>query len=126
MSEEAVALIPLVFGVLMMPAVTVPLVRMSAEGGVEPNGLAGIRTRHTCASRAAWVAGHAAALPRVRRMVPVAVVASVAAVGAQIAAGGAWGMVVAGAGFVVEMALLLSSVPLANAAARSTQVDDPA
>ena len=126
MSEEAIALIPLMFGVLMIPAVTVPLVRLGAEGGSEPNGVAGIRTRHTRASPAAWVAGHAAALPRVRRMVPVAVIASLAAVGAQIAAGGSWGMVVAGAGLVVEMALLLSSVPLANAAARAAQADDAA
>jgi hypothetical protein len=41
--------------------------RAAARGSLARNGLAGIRTRRTTSSDAAWLAGHAAALPWTRR-----------------------------------------------------------
>lgn len=119
MGEEAVALVTLLFGVVLIPAAVLPLTRQAAVGQVEPNDVMGIRTRHTRASPEAWVAGHAAALPRLQKSVPVALTTVVASILAQLIAGGASGMVVALTGFMIETAVLISAVGPANRAAKA-------
>lgn len=123
MSEEAAALIPLVLGVLMVPLVMVPLTRMAADGELGPNSAAGIRTRHTCASPEAWIAGHAAALPRLKATVPVALLTAGSSIAAQVVGGGAWGVGVGLAGLLVELAVVVSALGPANAAARAAKAD---
>jgi len=88
-SDDALALIPLSCGSGLLPGVCVPSTRRAASGRVDRNNVAGIRTRHTHASGAAWVAGHAAALLRVATMAPVVVGTVVlACAGASLAPGG--------------------------------------
>jgi hypothetical protein len=118
-SDDGLALIPLLFGIGLLPVVCVPLTRMAASGGVGRNSAAGIRTRHTQASEAAWAAGHAAALPRVRKTVPVAAGTVIVAVVATWWGGIGWGVAVGMAGFLAEVAVLISATGAANAAARS-------
>ena len=118
MSDDTLAVIPLLFGVVLIPTVGVLVTWMAAEGNVVRNGTAGIRTRYTKASDAAWADGHAAALPRVRATVPIAVVTVVAAAVAALLGGGGWGVGVGMAGFLVEVAVLISATGPANAAAR--------
>ena len=76
MSDDTLAVIPLLFGVVLIPTVGVLVTWMAAEGNVVRNGTAGIRTRYTKASDAAWADGHAAALPRVRATVPISLASS--------------------------------------------------
>lgn len=123
MGDEAIGMIPLLFAMIMIPVVSVAMTRSAAEGHLTNNAFGDIRTRHTRASDAAWQAGHAAALPRVQQTVPVAVVAVLAAVAVQVIAGGVWGTVVGGLGFVVETAVLVSAVGPANAAARAAATE---
>ena len=118
MSDDILAVISLLFGVVLIPTVGVLVTWMAAEGNVVRNGTAGIRTRYTKASDAAWADGHAAALPRVRATVPIAVVTVVAAAVAALLGGGGWGVGVGMAGFLVEVAVLISATGPANAAAR--------
>lgn len=129
MSDDILALIPLLFGVVLIPTVGVLVTRMAAEGNMARNGAAGIRTRHTKASDAAWVAGHAAALPRVSATVPIAVGTVVGAGAATLLGGSGWGVGVGMAGFLAETAVLISATGPANAAARqaiATSTEDPA
>ena len=74
MTDEIAGLVPLLFALVVLPAMSIPVVRWAAEDALGRNGSAGIRTRHTKVSDEAWAAGHAAALPVVRKMVPVAAV----------------------------------------------------
>lgn len=119
MSDEIAGLIPLLFAVLVLPGMSVPLVSWAADGSIARNGAAGIRTRHTQASDEAWVAGHAAALPVVRKMWPVAAVGLVSAVVVQVLGGGYTGTAVAAAAFVTQIIVLLRAAGAANRAARS-------
>ena len=118
MNDDILALVPLLFGVALVPTVGVLVTRMAAEGDIARNGAAGIRTRHTKASEAAWVAGHAAALPRVSTTVPIAVGTLVAAGTATLLGGSGWGVGAGMAGFLAEMAVLISATGPANFAAR--------
>jgi hypothetical protein len=117
-SDDILALIPLLFGVALIPTVGVLVTRMAAEGNMARNGAAGIRTRYTKASDAAWVAGHAAALPRVSATVPIAVGTVAAAGTATLLGGSGWGVGVGMVGFLAETAVLISATGPANAAAR--------
>jgi hypothetical protein len=117
-SDDLLALIPLLFGVGLIPVAGVPMARMAATGVLERNGVAGIRTRHTQASDAAWAAGHAAALPRVSRTVPVAITTVVATVITTVLGGSGWGAAVGVTGLLVETVVLVSAAGVANAAAR--------
>ncbi|MFW6186952.1 MAG: hypothetical protein ACOC84_02990 [Actinomycetota bacterium] len=121
MSDDALGLIPLLFAVVLVPVVCVAVTRSAAEGGLARDGAAGIRTRHTRASDATWQSGHAAALPRLRKTVPVAVITVLAAVAVQVLVGGGWGTAVGLLGLAVETIVLLSSVGRANAAARAAE-----
>lgn len=128
-SDDGLALIPLLFGIGLLPGVYVPLTRMAASGGVGRNRAAGSRTRYTQASDAAWVAGHAAALPRVATMVPVAVITVVLAIAVTVWGGISWGIAVGMTGFLAEAAVLISATEAANAAAAraaASTVEDPA
>ncbi|MFW6187769.1 MAG: hypothetical protein ACOC84_07225, partial [Actinomycetota bacterium] len=65
MESDLLALVPLLFGVVIVAVASLAVTGMAADGGLVRNGAAGIRTRHTRASDAAWQAGHVAALPLV-------------------------------------------------------------
>jgi hypothetical protein len=127
-SDDGLALIPLLFGIGLLPVVCVAVTRMAASGGVVRNSAAGIRTRHTQASDAAWAAGHAAALQRVATMVPVAVGTVVLAVAVTVWGGIGWGVAVGMAGFLTQVAVLIWATGAANAAAAraaASAVEDP-
>ncbi|WP_144837140.1 SdpI family protein [Kocuria rosea] len=129
MSDDILAVIPLLFGVALIPTVGVLVTRMAAEGNLARNGAAGIRTRHTKASDAAWVAGHAAALPRVSTTVPIAVGTVVAAGAATVLGGSGWGVGVGMVGLLAVTAVLISATGPANTAARqatAAPTEDPA
>ena len=65
MESDLLALVPLLSGVVIVAVASLAVTGMAADGGLARNGAAGIRTRHTRASDAAWQAGHVAALPLV-------------------------------------------------------------
>ncbi|MHA7142645.1 hypothetical protein ACX80T_14030 [Arthrobacter sp. Sr33] len=124
MPEELVGLIFLSFTLLLLPAVCVAVTRQAAEGSIGVNGSAGIRTRHTRASSAAWVAGHAAALPVVKIMWPVAGAGLLTAVVVQLVAGGPTGIGVAFLALIAQTVVLLCSAAAANRAACSASQDE--
>ena len=109
MSEELGGLIPLLFVLVFLPGLCVAVTRQAADGLIGMNGSAGIRTRYTKASEEAWVAGHRAALPVVKRMWPVAGVGVAAAVAVQVTAGGAWGIGAAFLALIVQTMVLVRS-----------------
>ncbi|WP_053004822.1 SdpI family protein [Kocuria sp. SM24M-10] len=119
MTEEIAGLVPLLFALVLLPAMSIPVVRWAAEDALGRNGSAGIRTRHTKASDEAWAAGHAAALPVVRRMWPVAAVGLSIALVVQVLGGGYTGTAVAAVALVCEVVVLLRSAGAANRAARA-------
>lgn len=120
MSEESVALAILLLTLVLLPTVCLFVTRQAAEGRISRNAAAGIRTRHTQASDEAWVAGHRAALPVLRKMRLVAVVGSITAVSTQALAGGQAGSLVAFAALVAQIMVLFRSTAAANRAARTT------
>ncbi|MEB2528367.1 hypothetical protein [Kocuria rosea] len=119
MTDEIAGLVPLLFALVVLPATSIPVVRWAANDALGRNGSAGIRTRHTKASDEAWVAGHAAALPLVQKMVPVAAVGVPTALVVQVLGGGHTGTAVAAVALVGEVVVLLRSAGAANRAARA-------
>jgi hypothetical protein len=47
MTDEIAGLVPLLFALMVLPAMSIPVVRWAAEDSLGRNGSAGIRTRHT-------------------------------------------------------------------------------
>ncbi|AUZ88505.1 hypothetical protein CVO76_13300 [Arthrobacter agilis] len=119
MSEEYLALTMLLLALVFLPAVCLFVTRQAAEGLISRNAAVGIRTRHTQASDQAWASGHRAALPALRRMVPVAGIGMIAALGAQVLFGGQTGPLIAFAALLAQLVVLLRSTALANTAART-------
>jgi hypothetical protein len=121
--EELAGLVLLSFILLLLPAVCVAVTRQAAEGSIGVNASVGIRTRHTRASSAAWVAGHVAALPIMKIMWPVAGGGLLAAVVVQLIAGGPTDTGVAFLALIAQTAVLLYAAAAANRAARSAIQD---
>ncbi len=119
MSEEYVALTILLLTLVFLPAVCLFVTRQAAEGLIGRNVAAGIRTRHTQASDEAWAAGHKAALPALRKMMPVACIGMITALTAQVLVGGQAGPLIAFAALIAQTVVLFHSTALANAAART-------
>ncbi|WP_422391927.1 SdpI family protein [Arthrobacter sp. N1] len=119
MSEEYVALTILLLTLVFLPAVCLFVTRQAAEGLISRNAAAGIRTRHTQASSEAWAAGHRAALPALRKMMPVAGIGMITALIAQVLVGGQAGPLLAFAALIAQTVVLFRSTALANAAARA-------
>jgi hypothetical protein len=119
MSEEYVALTILLLTLVFLPTVCLFVTRQAAEGLISRNVAAGIRTRHTQASDEAWAAGHRAALPALRKMMPVAGIGMIAALVAQVLVGGQAGPLIAFAALIAQTVVLFRSTALANAAART-------
>ncbi|MEG9248173.1 SdpI family protein [Arthrobacter sp. Soc17.1.1.1] len=99
--------------------------RQAAEGLISRNAAAGIRTRHTQASDDAWASGHRAALPALRKMMPVAGIGIIAALTAQVLLGGQAGPLIAFAALIAQIVVLFRSTTVANAAARTATKYDP-
>lgn len=118
MPEEYVALTILLLILVFLPAVCLFVTRQAAEGLVTRNAAAGIRTRHTQASDEAWISGHRAALPVLRKMMPVAGVGIIAALSAQVLIGGQAGPLIALAALIAQTVVLFQSTAAANGAAR--------
>ena len=105
MDEDLLGVIMLSFSTVLVCVVTVVTVRAAAAGSLDRNGAVGLRTRHTRATDAAWSAGHAAALPRVRWSVPVAVCAVVAAIVLLVLGWPEWGIVAGLVGVLLQVAV---------------------
>ena len=120
MSEETIGLAVLLLTLILLPAVCVFVTRQAAEGLISRNASAGIRTRYTQASDEAWIAGHTAALPVVRRMWVAGVAGILIAVGAHFLTGGLAGPVIAFVALVIQTMILSRSAAAANRVARTT------
>ena len=104
----------------LVPAVT----RRAAEGGLNRNRLAGIRIPSTLASDRAWVAGHRAALPGTRRLLPVTLAGAVAVAVLLAAAGRTPLPFIAGLATVAsQLIVLLLATRDASRAARAAEED---
>jgi hypothetical protein len=119
MTDEIAGLVPLLFALVVLPAMSIPVVRWAADDALVRNGSAGMRTRHTKASDEAWAAGHATALPVVRQMWPVAAAGLFIVLSVQVLGGGYTGTAVAAVALVCEVVVLLRSVGAADRAART-------
>lgn len=119
MPEEYIALILLLLTLVFLPVVCLFVARQAADGLISRNATAGIRTTHTQASDEAWICGHRAALPALRRMMPVAAVGIIAALSAQMLIGGQAGPLIAFAALIAQVAVLFRSTATANSAARA-------
>lgn len=121
MGEQIAGLVMLAFGLALVPALVLPLTRAAAEGRMERNGAAGIRTRHTRASDEAWRAGHAAALPTVRAVLPVTGLTYAGCAVALVLVGPGAATVVGLVGLGVQVTVLMLGVRKANEAARAVE-----
>ena len=66
MSDEAIGALILVGTGVVVAFLVLRVTRAAADGRLGRNGLAGIRIPSTRASDEAWIAGHVAALPKLR------------------------------------------------------------
>lgn len=117
MSQEFIELFPLLFAVVMLAPLCIGVTRAAAEGWLLCNGGAGIRTKKTTRSQAAWQAGHQAALPIVSQLWSVAAGTVVMAVAVQWWSGGTWGIIVGLAGLFGECVVLFWAAHVAGQAA---------
>ncbi|WP_345150233.1 hypothetical protein [Arthrobacter ginkgonis] len=120
MTESYVALAAPLLMVIALSALVVSVTRGAAEGRIARNGSIGIRTSSTQAYGQAWTAGHAAALPSVRRTWWVALAAVPASLAGQAVFGGDIGVGVAIAALLLETVVLLQAGKVATAAARNS------
>lgn len=119
MPEEYVALTILLLTLVFLPAVCLSVTRQAAEGLIDRNAAAGIRTRYTQVSDEAWRFGHRAALPALRKMMPVAGIGIIAALSAQVLIGGQAGPLIAFAALIAQTVVLFRATAAANGAART-------
>lgn len=111
-------LIIMLVGVLTIPAVGIPYIRMGARGELARNSWSGIRTKHTKISDAAWQAGHAAALPLASTTMWIALITIVLAIAVGLSAGEQQGALVGVIGLTGETVVLLLASRKADQAAR--------
>lgn len=112
--------IPPLFGVILVAVVCIAVTQSAASGSLTRNGGAGIRTRKTQVSDAAWLAGHRAALPIVKWTGVVAVISVIIALVVQWQVGGQSGVFLALGGMLIEATILLFAAKVAgNAASQS-------
>lgn len=112
-----IAVAPPLFGVVLVPVVCIAITQAAASGSIGRHGGAGIRTKKTLASDAAWVAGHQAALPIIQWTGVVAAFSVVAALLVQLWLGGQAGVFIALGGMLAEVVILLFSSKAAGVAA---------
>ncbi len=111
-----IELFALSLALLLLGALLGWLARAAASDALRRNGAAGIRTRATMASDAAWFAGHRAAAPTVRNAAWAA--AACAAWGAGLAVVSLMlSAAMLGVGYVVVITLLVTAARRASAAA---------
>jgi hypothetical protein len=121
MSEGTIGLAFLLFTLIFLPAACVFVTRQAAEGSINRNATAGIRTRYTQASDEAWTAGHAAALPVVKRMWIAGGAGILVAVSVHFLVGGQAGPVTALVALIAQTVILVQSAAAANGAARTVE-----
>lgn len=119
MPEECVALTLLLLILVFLPAVCLFITRQAADGLITRNAAAGICTEHTQASDEAWISGHRAALPALRKMMPVAGIGIIGAVSAHVLIGGQAGPLAAFVALIAQTVVLFHSTAAANRAART-------
>ncbi|MHA7181327.1 hypothetical protein ACX80J_14575 [Arthrobacter sp. MDB2-24] len=107
MSEGTIGLAFLLFTLIFLPAACVFVTRQAAEGSINRNAAAGIRTRYTQASDEAWTAGRAAALP--------------VAVSVHFLVGGQAGPVTALVALIAQTVILFQAAAAANGATRTVK-----
>ena len=126
---DAAGSVPLVASLVALGLVLLAVAGAARSGGLERNGLVGIRTRSTRSSDRAWAAGHLAAAGALRTtgwlvlaagaltlLLPLLVPDGYA--GAAAGAG-------AGTGYLALLAGLLVSTRRANRAAQATSPEPP-
>ncbi|AKF26817.1 membrane protein [[Brevibacterium] flavum] len=119
MDSSLGSVVLMLFSVVLIAVVYTSTTRMAAQGKLDRHGSAGIRTRHTQASDAAWKKGHSAALPLVYKTGWVAAITIPIAIVTELALGNPWGILTGLAGMLCEVATLLLAARVANQAARS-------
>ncbi len=101
------------------------MVRSAGQGGIEMNGLVGIRTRATRASPEAWRAGHAAALPWTTRAALVGVgIGVVGTLLSLLVDDATWRGILSWAGFVGLLVFVTGLLLATRAADRAARAVD--
>ncbi len=118
------AVISAVWGLVVLAVLLVVVARAVHSGGLERNGLMGVRTKATMHCDECWRVGHRAAQPGLRRAGWVAAVAAVVCVGlAAVSSGRSWGEAVTltafGLSYAGVVAVLLHATIVAGRAARA-------
>lgn len=119
MNSSLGSVVLMLFSVVLIAVVCISMTRMAAQAKLDRHSSAGIRSRHTQASNAAWKEGHSAALPLIYTIGWVAAITTPIAIATELALGTPWGILSDLAGMLCEVAVLLLATRVANNAARS-------
>ena len=118
------AVISAVWGLVVLAGLLVVMARAVHSGGLERNGLMGVRTKATMHCDECWRLAHRAAEPGLRRAGWVAAVAAVVCVVlAVVSSGRSWGeaatVTAFGVSYVAVVGVLLHAAVVAGRAARA-------
>ncbi|MCC2277757.1 SdpI family protein [Streptomyces sp. ET3-23] len=119
MSSHLVVGVILAVVYLVAAGVVLAVARAGGKGALGRNAFVGVRTKATLDSEAAWRTGQRAVRKRYLRLVPVLLVAAVAALVNGLADGPSWAYIaIVAASGAVDVAVAVSSASAADTAAR--------
>lgn len=116
---ELTGVIPFMAGLLTITVVATVLAPSMRDGRLARNTAIGIKTRHTLASDAAWLLGHAAGAPALKTAALSGWVALLAGAVLCLLQLPGWAFAATGLGYVAAICLVLLSARRANVSAKS-------
>lgn len=116
---ELISVIPFMAGLLVVTVVAAVLAPSMRDGRLPRNTAIGIKTRHTLASDAAWLRGHAAGAPVLKAAACCGWAALLAGAALCLLQLAGWAFAVTALGYVAVICLALLSATRANTAAKN-------